>query len=43
MIYLLLLIKKQVLHAHAANVKTLRHQIRRINEVTSAKAHILDS
>lgn len=42
MIYLLLLIKKQVPHAHAANVKTLRHQIRRINEVTSAKAHILN-
>lgn len=38
-----LLIKKQVPHAHAGNVKTLRHQIRRINEVRSAKAHIWNS
>lgn len=42
MIYLLLLIKKQVPHAHAANVanvKSLKLQIKHVHEVTRAKAH----
>lgn len=43
MIYLLLLIKKQVPHAHAANVKSLKLQIGHVNEVTSAKGHVLNS
>lgn len=43
MIYLLLLIKKQVPHVHAANVKSLKLQIRLVNEVTSAKDHVWNS